>query len=121
MTNIQQIFVNKPDVSIPLEVVPVAGRIGAEIKGVTLSGDLSAGTIAAIRAALARHKVVFFRDQNDLDDAKQGSLRCFARYAGRASDGSGAGGFALHPRSAFAGWLCGLELAYRCYFCSGLS
>jgi len=71
MTNIQQIFVNKPDVSIPLEVVPVAGRIGAEIKGVTLSGDLSAGTIAAIRAALARHKVVFFRDQNDLDDAKQ--------------------------------------------------
>lgn len=71
MTNIRQIFVNRPDVSIPLEIVPAAGRIGAEIRGVTLSEDLAPGTIAAIRAALARHKVVFFRDQNHLDDAKQ--------------------------------------------------
>jgi alpha-ketoglutarate-dependent taurine dioxygenase len=71
MTNIQQIFVNKPDVSTPLDVRPVAGRIGAEIRGVKLSGDLSPGTIAAIRAALARHKVIFFRDQIELDDDKQ--------------------------------------------------
>lgn len=71
MTSIQQIFVNKPDVSTSLDVVPVAGRIGAEIKGIKLSGDLTPATIAAIRAALARHKVIFFRDQTDLDDAKQ--------------------------------------------------
>ncbi len=71
MTNIQQIFVNKPDASIALDVVPVAGRIGAEIRGVQLSDRLSAATIASIRAALVRHKVVFFRDQNELDDAGQ--------------------------------------------------
>ena len=71
MTNIQQIFVNKPDASIPLDITPVAGRIGAEIKGVKLSGDLDPSTIAAIRAALVRHKVVFFRNQDGLDDAKQ--------------------------------------------------
>jgi taurine dioxygenase len=71
MTNIQQIFVNKPDASIPLDITPVAGRIGAEIKGVKLSGDLDPSTIAAIRAALVRHKVVFFRNQDELDDAKQ--------------------------------------------------
>jgi alpha-ketoglutarate-dependent sulfate ester dioxygenase len=71
MTNIQQIFVNKPDASIPLDVVPVAGRIGAEIRGIKLSDKLSAATIASIRAALVRHKVVFFRDQHELDDAGQ--------------------------------------------------
>jgi taurine dioxygenase len=71
MTNIQQIFVNKPDSSIALDVVPVAGRIGAEIRGVKLSDKLSAATIASIRAALVRHKVVFFRDQHELDDAGQ--------------------------------------------------
>jgi len=71
MTSIQQIFVNKPDVSTSLNVVPVAGRIGAEIKDIKLSGDLTPATIAAIRAALARHKVIFFRDQVDLDDTKQ--------------------------------------------------
>jgi taurine dioxygenase len=71
MTNIQQIFVNKPDASIPLDITPVAGRIGAEIKGVKLSGDLDLSTIAAIRAALVRHKVVFFRGQDELDDDRQ--------------------------------------------------
>jgi len=74
MTSIQQIFVNKPDVSTSLNVVPVAGRIGAEIKGIKLSDDLTPATIAAIRAALVRHKVIFFRDQLDLDDAKQESF-----------------------------------------------
>jgi alpha-ketoglutarate-dependent taurine dioxygenase len=74
MTSIQQIFVNKPDVSTSLNVVPVAGRIGAEIRGIKLSDDLTPATIAAIRAALVRHKVIFFRDQLDLDDAKQESF-----------------------------------------------
>lgn len=52
------------------EEVPVAGRIGAEIRGVQLSDDLSDAEIAAIHAAVVRHKVIFFRDQT-LDDAGQ--------------------------------------------------
>lgn len=52
----------------PLEISPVAGRIGAEILGVALAGDLDDATVAAIRAALVRHKVIFFRGQQ-LDDA----------------------------------------------------
>ncbi|MCJ2126543.1 TauD/TfdA dioxygenase family protein [Methylobacterium sp. J-077] len=53
-----------------LDIRRVAGRIGAEIRGVALSGDLDAATVAAIRQALVTHKVVFFRDQN-LDEAGQ--------------------------------------------------
>ena len=46
-----------------LDIRPLAGRIGAEIGGVELAGDLPEATIAAIEAALAKHKVIFFRDQ----------------------------------------------------------
>jgi taurine dioxygenase len=52
----------------PLDITPVAGRLGAEIRGVTLSGDLDDAAIAALKAALVRHKVIFFRDQS-LEDA----------------------------------------------------
>ena len=52
----------------PLDVAPVAGRIGAEVRGVRLSGDLDDGAIAAIRAALNRHKVIFFREQHLTND-----------------------------------------------------
>lgn len=54
-----------------LEAAPVAGRIGAEIRGIELSGDLDDATVAAIRKALVRHKVIFFRGQRHLDDAGQ--------------------------------------------------
>jgi len=47
----------------PIEVRPIAGNIGAEIHGVDVSQDLPAETIAAIRAALNEHGVIFFRDQ----------------------------------------------------------
>jgi hypothetical protein len=57
-----------------IEVVPVAGRIGAEIRGVRLSGDLDAETVHAIRSAWLRHKVVFFRGQTHLDDRSQEAL-----------------------------------------------
>jgi taurine dioxygenase len=44
-------------------------QIGAVIEGVRLSGDLDEQVVADVRAALLRHKVVFFRGQQHLDDA----------------------------------------------------
>ena len=61
-------YVNAKDSSSPLDIVPVTGTIGAEIRGVSLADDLDESTIDAIKAALVRHKVVFFRDQHDLTD-----------------------------------------------------
>lgn len=60
-----------PQHSIELDIHPVAGRIGAEIRGVSLSGDLDATTVEAIQAALVKHKVIFFRGQHQLDDQGQ--------------------------------------------------
>lgn len=50
------------------KVTQVAGRIGAEIAGVRIGGDMPAHAVAAIREALLTHKVVFLRDQGHLDD-----------------------------------------------------
>lgn len=55
--------------TLSLEIQPLAGRIGAEIRGVKLSGDLDDDVIDDIRQALSRHRVVFFRGQHHLDDA----------------------------------------------------
>ena len=71
MTVITQNFINAADAEGPLDVVPDAGRIGAEIRGVALNGDIDDATLAAVRAALVRHKVIFFREQHQLDDAAQ--------------------------------------------------
>lgn len=57
-----------------VEVAPIAGRIGAEIRGVRLSADLDEQTSSAIKQALLKYKVIFFRGQNHLDDAGQESL-----------------------------------------------
>jgi alpha-ketoglutarate-dependent taurine dioxygenase len=57
-----------------LDVVPVAGKIGAEVRNVRLSADLDARKASAIRHALARHKVLFFRGQGHLDDASHEAL-----------------------------------------------
>jgi taurine dioxygenase len=46
----------------------LGGRIGARVDGVQLGGDLAEDTVADIRAALLRHKVLFFRGQHHLDD-----------------------------------------------------
>src|SRR6201999_3602966 len=54
-----------------MSVTQLGSRIGARIDGIELSGDLDAGTVADIREALLRHKVIFFRDQHHLDDAGQ--------------------------------------------------
>ncbi|MCE3293279.1 MAG: tauD [Arthrobacter sp.] len=49
----------------------LGSRIGAEVRGHDLSGDLSAETVAQIRAALNEHKALVFRDANILSDEAQ--------------------------------------------------
>jgi taurine dioxygenase len=70
-----------------LDIHPLAGRIGAEIGNVRLASDLSEPAIAAIVSALAKYKVIFFRNQNHLDDAEQ------ERFAARLGD------IVAHPTS----------------------
>jgi taurine dioxygenase len=55
---------------VQLDIRRVQPQIGAEIHGVDISRPLDAATRDAIRAAVIRHKVVFFRDQH-LDNASQ--------------------------------------------------
>jgi len=62
-----------------LRVQPIAGRIGAEIVGVRLSGELEPATVEAIRQALFKYKVIFFRGQGHLDEA---SHEAFGRLLG---------------------------------------
>ncbi|MNO39216.1 putative dioxygenase [compost metagenome] len=57
--------------ALELDIQPIAGRIGAEIRGVKLAAELDAATIDAIQAALVRYKVIFFRGQTHLDDQRQ--------------------------------------------------
>ena len=49
---------------MPIDVVPLTPKIGAEIRGVDLRDDLDDETVAAIRNAWLEHAVVLFRDQN---------------------------------------------------------
>jgi taurine dioxygenase len=53
-----------------MKVEPLTATIGAEILGVDLSSELSDDVIAELRAALLDWKVIFFRDQHDLDRAR---------------------------------------------------
>jgi taurine dioxygenase len=46
-----------------LTVMPTAGALGAEITGIDCTRPLDAGEVAALRAALDRHLVVFLPDQ----------------------------------------------------------
>ncbi|HEV7311550.1 TauD/TfdA family dioxygenase [Sphingopyxis sp.] len=68
MTDLHNSYANARDKTIDLDVTPVTGTIGAIVNGVQLSGDLPATTVQAIQAALVRHKVLFFRDQQHLTD-----------------------------------------------------
>ena len=86
MTELEQSYVNMPDPESPLDVESVGGRIGAEIRGVALSKDTDDSTMAAIRAALVRHKVIFFRNQQ-LDE---GEHEAFAVRLSRPEPGAAA-------------------------------
>ena len=54
-----------------LEFAKQGSRIGAEIRGLDLSGDLPAETVAQIRAALNEHKALVFREANIRSDEAQ--------------------------------------------------
>jgi taurine dioxygenase len=53
-----------------LEVRPITPAIGAEIRGLRLSGDLLVDTVTAIRNVVLRHRVVFLRGQGHLSEAE---------------------------------------------------
>lgn len=57
-----------------LEIIPLTGRIGAEIRGVRLNPELDRSTAAAIHDAWLRYKVIFFRNQAHLNDHTQEGL-----------------------------------------------
>ncbi|AJE45843.1 TauD/TfdA dioxygenase family protein [Celeribacter indicus] len=67
-----------PDTPV-LDARPITPVIGAEIRGIRLSGDLPEPVVSALKALVARHKVLFFRDQDHLDDAGQ---EAFAKRLG---------------------------------------
>ncbi|MFT3965438.1 MAG: TauD/TfdA family dioxygenase, partial [Sphingobium sp.] len=62
-------YPNAADPASPLSIRPLGGRIGARVDDVRLSADLDDVAVAAIRAALVRHKVLFFQGQSHLDNA----------------------------------------------------
>lgn len=53
-----------------LTVEPLTASIGAEVAGVNLADELDETVVEEIRAALLQWKVLFFRDQHDLDRAR---------------------------------------------------
>lgn len=62
-----------------LDIHPVAGRIGAEIRGIKLSGELDAATVEAIQQALVQYKVIFFANKPiSMTRARKPLLTCSA-------------------------------------------
>ena len=53
-----------------LDVKPISGAMGAEIRGVDLAQELDSRTFGAIHQALLDHGAIFFRDQ-DITPAQQ--------------------------------------------------
>lgn len=47
-----------------LVVTPATGHFGADVSGVRLNSPLAPGTLTALRRALQRHRVLFFRRQS---------------------------------------------------------
>ena len=56
---------------MPITVTRLGSRIGAQIDGVRLGGDLDGHSVDSIHRALLTHRVIFFRGQRHLDDAQQ--------------------------------------------------
>lgn len=50
--------------SVDLDIRPLSANVGAEIHGLDLKQPLDPATLASVRAAWVKHKVVFFPDQH---------------------------------------------------------
>lgn len=61
------------------QIKPVAGHIGAEIEGIKLTSDLNDSEIKWLHQTLLKHKVLFFRNQQHLDDEEH---EAFSRLFG---------------------------------------
>ena len=81
------------EMTTPLEIVPIAGALGAEIRGITLSDELSDEIVAEIRQALMDHLVIFFRDQTLSPE----SQIAFAKRFGSLEEHDFVRGLADHP------------------------
>jgi taurine dioxygenase len=64
-----------------IKAEPIAGALGAEIRGVNLAEPLDDETVAELHQALLEYLVIFFRDQNMTPDDQ---LR-FVRYFGETA------------------------------------
>lgn len=62
-----------------IEVSPLAGALGAEIRGVNVSTPLDAAVVAEIRQAFLDHLVIFLRDQQLSPPALLAFAQCFGK------------------------------------------
>jgi len=99
----EQSYVNTPDPRSSLDVASIGGRIGAEIRGIALT-DSDDATVAAIRAALLRHKVVFFRNQQLTDQDHEAFAARLGRIYLRAAAPAAAGSTHLFELNSFEGY-----------------
>jgi len=78
---------------VQLDIEPVSGALGAEVRGVDLASDLNPDVVAAIRSAFVDHQVLFFRDQQ-LDAEQQ---MAFGRSFGELDEHPFVHGTDHHP------------------------
>ena len=87
-----------------LKLRRLAGRIGAEVQGLKLGADLKAEDIDGLKAALRQHRVIFLRDQHQLDDAAQeGFARLFGELVPHPTEKVRAGSTAILELDAASG------------------
>ena len=60
-----------------IEVQPLTGVIGAEVRGVDPAGDIDAATVAEVREALFRYLVLVFRDVDITPPQQIAFAKCF--------------------------------------------
>ena len=68
---------------MPITVHPLSPKIGAEIRGVDISGPLDAADVAAIRQAWLDHCVLLFRGQSLNANQQRDFVRNFGELGGR--------------------------------------
>ena len=102
-TKMEQPYFNMPDPESPLNVEPIGGRIGAEIHRIALN-NVDDSTVAAIRTALLRHKVIFFRAQRLTDQEHEAFAARLGRIYLRAAAPAAAGSTNLFELNSFEGY-----------------